>query len=1006
MDVVFESGNIAQGSGCFLIMDNDSGYVSNNLDQESNSDSVPDTLNNSSVEILKSLLPKSVYISEDALLERPDPDQTITATTSEEGIQEFSVWNSDNLSNVVLNCANAAAECAALPKFNSFQSDSGSSINSVVVPIAPPIYYDLNNKLNSSPPLLNDDENISSNPSDGPFFGYENVPMEGTNLAFRNCFDICTNGYSSTENQINSLFLGFLSNTQKHTGKSPSVKEAISPREGPNISETETDPTVNEILVQKSDTPEETHGPFVEKSSDPVADDSLINIEDLPVFIEEYPISSGKPEDATILSTSVLLKNETMNNVTPLKLENIEVEEISNVRNDGSCSSACVLDLNNETNNAVSVQTEQLQDKTKISNETETGSNVLTNVTNISIRDIEEAGPSKISIPQRRNSTKNKENFAETFKTPSKCRKRKFSEVGSPDLFSDDESSKAKPSASPKIIEERFVHKFDHRLIKRVQKTLSGVPPPPDLTITRLTVDDILEKLEANKSYFWTTENLTQATIEKSEGEKASLNGSHNSSLGCTSSILIEGQHEEAVNKEFPDILYSRHHGLHYNRSKLSEEIEHLCDKYAKRYIGAETQSTCNAVETEYMSPGRRKSARPKWAVKSPGRRLSHLAKRRITFSSASLQASSSSSAASRARQILIDYKKLELLNRKKSPKKSPIKTPMKSPMASPSNGRTPSSSAKKKLRMRFRLLSGDFKEMTSEPSSSASSSKRALFQSPDKETKFKHMLTGASTAVNSSFERDLANRGAKRSLFSSPNKISCRASLFPSPNKKSPFKNQHTFEKKRKRDDDDENIANQPKFFRSQSYAEREVKPESSLTRTKSESVLVNSQTMTDLSAANKKKLQWAVYDSLKDQNITTAHPQFKDFACVLARVTRRCIVSSNIRLEGSGTSEKILRVARRHVYAVVKGKSVEEIMSEVHKTRVKNIKPQGYIAPQDYNPFPRESSYSRESALRDRDSNSGDSVTKSSSSQMTTNKPESRIDRIRKVINFEDNR
>lgn len=149
--------------------------------------------------------------------------------------------------------------------------------------------------------------------------------------------------------------------------------------------------------------------------------------------------------------------------------------------------------------------------------------------------------------------------------------------------------------------------------------------------------------------------------------------------------------------------------------------------------------------------------------------------------------------------------------------------------------------------------------------------------------------------------------------------------------------------------------------------------------------------------------KLQWAVYESLKLQNVSTTHPQFKVFASVLARVTRRIIVASNIKLEGSGTSEKMLRVARRYSYSVVKGKSVEEIMSEYNKTKVRNVKPQGYVAPQDYNPFPKESSVSKESALKDRDSNNGDSVTKNSSN---VTKPESRIDRIRKVINFEDNR
>lgn len=83
-----------------------------------------------------------------------------------------------------------------------------------------------------------------------------------------------------------------------------------------------------------------------------------------------------------------------------------------------------------------------------------------------------------------------------------------------------------------------------------------------------------------------------------------------------------------------------------------------LCDKYQKRFVGAEMQSTCTVFETQNMSsPVKRKTTKPRWGGKSPGRRLSHLARRRITFSSANLQAGGSSLAGSRARQMLVDSK-------------------------------------------------------------------------------------------------------------------------------------------------------------------------------------------------------------------------------------------------------------------------------------------------------------------------------------------------------------
>lgn len=84
-----------------------------------------------------------------------------------------------------------------------------------------------------------------------------------------------------------------------------------------------------------------------------------------------------------------------------------------------------------------------------------------------------------------------------------------------------------------------------------------------------------------------------------------------------------------------------------------------LCMKYAERYVSCETQSTCTVFQQTFLSsPLKRKANRLRWAVKSPGRRLSHLARRRITFSSANLQAAGSSSGLNaHTRQIVMDSK-------------------------------------------------------------------------------------------------------------------------------------------------------------------------------------------------------------------------------------------------------------------------------------------------------------------------------------------------------------
>lgn len=77
-----------------------------------------------------------------------------------------------------------------------------------------------------------------------------------------------------------------------------------------------------------------------------------------------------------------------------------------------------------------------------------------------------------------------------------------------------------------------------------------------------------------------------------------------------------------------------------YNRNKAIEEFENLTSKLCERYIGAETQSTCT-VWFSKPAPGsakKRNLLAKRNNGQSPGKRLSHLTRRRKIFSSANLQ--------------------------------------------------------------------------------------------------------------------------------------------------------------------------------------------------------------------------------------------------------------------------------------------------------------------------------------------------------------------------------
>lgn len=156
--------------------------------------------------------------------------------------------------------------------------------------------------------------------------------------------------------------------------------------------------------------------------------------------------------------------------------------------------------------------------------------------------------------------------------------------------------------------------------------------------------------------------------------------------------------------------------------------------------------------------------------------------------------------------------------------------------------------------------------------------------------------------------------------------------------------------------------------------------------------------------------KLQWAVYEALRGQNIGINHPQFKQFASVLARVTRRFLpnLAANAPRPEGGTSDRMLRIARQHIFAVMKGKSVDEIIQDFENSRLKNAKPIGYVgleaARSDVS-----SAKNKENVFRDRLNTMSNEKQKSGLNRdelikTTLAKFENRVDRARRMINFDD--
>ncbi|GJQ66272.1 hypothetical protein Trydic_g4322 [Trypoxylus dichotomus] len=588
------------------------------------------------------------------------------------------------------------------------------------------------------------------------------------------------------------------------------------------------------------------------------------------------------------------------------------------------------------------------------------------------------------------------------------------------DISNESAASNDIPKISPIIVREKYFNPdedCDISVDSNVENNINVLNTSNTSETTSNNSSCNISKFEEkmNRSYSFTNFNESHKQIDDytnisrplspelfSDEETAEekqldiYNSEENESKTYEGSLLLTSRDSLCLQKPWPKIMEERYHGLLFNRNKFSEEFEMLCMKYAARYIGCETQSTCTVFQQSLpSSPSKRKANRLRWAVKSPGRRLSHLARRRITFSSANLQASTNNTLNAHTRQVVMDSKRFQLLSRRRSPfKKSPRKTPNKSPRKSPRKKiRTPSSSTKKRLSQQLQAMSSQNSSIIP-TSSRASATKRALFQSPDKK-------------LGSNLSKSLfSSTSGMSNLSPFKKRTTAKCALFSSPSKKSVSRNDN----KRKRTDSDD--FNPPKLFRSISLQETG----SNISNNKREILKVrsemniSSQHAGELSAHHKKKLQWAVYEALRGQNIGINHPKFKQFASVLARVTRRFLpnLAANVPRPEGGTSERMLRIARQHIHAVMQGKSVDEIIQEYEMNRLKNMKPIGYVGLENtQNDIA--TAKNKENVFRDRLNTMSNEKIKMGLNRdelikTTLSKGENRADRVRRMIKFDN--
>uniref|UniRef100_A0A182QZ38 Uncharacterized protein n=1 Tax=Anopheles farauti TaxID=69004 RepID=A0A182QZ38_9DIPT len=485
------------------------------------------------------------------------------------------------------------------------------------------------------------------------------------------------------------------------------------------------------------------------------------------------------------------------------------------------------------------------------------------------------------------------------------------------------------------------VDRVDRILLKRIQTSLAGIPPPPALTHSDIDIGSMLTIYRSNIDR-WLVSNCAEK-IEPA-GENRLENGEQPSAVEC---LMKPSQPlNEMIATKWPDITRQRAHGLHYNRSTATETFEMLTLKYIERYISAETSSSFSM--TVLQSSAKKRNQRLK---KSENRRK----------------------------------------NKIKTPKRRTPGGNRRSPRR-----RTPGSSAKK-----FTLHRGTPNGKSSQKvhiPATRESSKRALFLSPQNGG-------GAAASTSSSAVGSNSKQLTERSMFSEARVMKSKRSLFSAPHATETVQTTTAISKtndvksnKRRRSSiaDDEAGEAGPSGERmekirrtdSSTLTEEDLTPRSlKFSRSKSFCVGLEStatlpsssvsecapvrvggkllfranseissedgpRPVSTLTENHKKKLLWAVSQALQSRQITAKHELFKQHASNLVRVVKRLFLEFNDQTTSS-TSEKLLKLANKHVYEVIQGKSVDEIYLR-EKVRIMNArnmtKLQGYIAPEEY--------------------------------------------------------
>ncbi|KAK9310740.1 hypothetical protein QLX08_000051 [Tetragonisca angustula] len=564
-----------------------------------------------------------------------------------------------------------------------------------------------------------------------------------------------------------------------------------------------------------------------------------------------------------------------------------------------------------------------------------------------------------------------------------------LSNISSPEMF-DSDNEDDKKNNEPLVIERSIVASpkkpsqadlitnSDNNLLAKINKLLSGVPPPPKLTICRIDCSELLSRIYENQPLFWTQYLLPEKNTEDINGESpeqqkeniSTNNYQHTKSTSRNLSTAFDAC--DPIN----NIINNVDTIDLKNTCSDTFRLKKVVPNNEKSIINASISGTKflnlkevqeNATENKikqqseskqsllYYTVNEKEAITLTWpeayyhkfhgiyynrnkAVEEFESLTSKLCDRYIgaeTQSTCTVWFSKPVPGSAKKRNHLVKH------NNGQSPTKRLSHLTRRRKVFSSANLQGLALNNKKFVVLNIKKPTVKKGKSPRTKSPRGKSPRGTPRSSTKKKVARRLILDGTSplkskieTSKRALFQSPPPDRAGPSKLFTNrPNPQSIKRALFIQNTKENDFERNQKVAiepESRKRKNEEELEGPKCKWIKSLSFdCSHELRNNtmSSWERHSSSNIIEKSkgtinEGKCELSDTHRKKLLWAVAEALRDKGIGMTHPQFKQYATNLARIIKKFmpdLENKNIPRKPGSTSDRMLKLAKYHVLFVI---------------------------------------------------------------------------------------